>query len=253
MGRRTSSMISAGRVWARRARAILGVNGTVSLALLSASLIAGCATLGTIQTAETLGKDNSQYALESSTWGGIGQKNSPFNSSSFAVPNTNFSARYGVTDGFDLGARIGSSGLEITTKFQLTDPKQKAATVFSIAPSVGGLVVSTDGAAGSVYGQLPLLIGFRIGEGSELILGPKIHDWVVFYSSSNSSDAHNLFSVGSSIGLALRLGKTFRLLPEISVLYPLSGSLFGLAGASGRVAGGAGVLYQGTLGFLFGG
>ena len=139
---------------------------------VAATGIAGCA-IGTIQTADTVGKHNFQFAVEPSAVGYIEPGNSRFKSSAHAYPSINLAARYGITEAFDLGARIGFSGLEITSKLQLTDPKDKLGTVISLAPSVGGFPASDDGNGATFYGQLPLLIGIRFGAASQLILGPR--------------------------------------------------------------------------------
>jgi hypothetical protein len=53
-------------------------------------------------------------------------------------PRMDLAVRIGITDEVDLGLKIGTSRLEASGKFQLTDPR-RGAFVASIAPSIGGL------------------------------------------------------------------------------------------------------------------
>jgi hypothetical protein len=58
--------------------------------------------------------------------------------------------------------------------------------------------------------------------------------------------------VGSSLGVALPLGRTFTLMPEVSVLTPLGRDRFKLFDRlTPQLGGGDGVLLQVGLGFLF--
>ena len=69
-----------------------------------------------------------------------------------------------------------------------------------------------------------MLVGIRVG-GSELVLGPKIHDWMLIAGSGGTNGSGNLVSVGGTVGFALRLGSGFRIMPEIAVLRPVVASV----------------------------
>ena len=128
--------------------------------------------------------------------------------------------------------RFGISGLEFGTKHQLTS-KESTGTILSLAPSVGGFVFGapTSGTqssgAGSIYLNVPLLIGIPFGKGHQVVFAPKLHDWYVFESGGAGA---NVLSAGTSVGLALKIG-TLRVVPEITVLYPIAGAI--LEGRSG--------------------
>jgi hypothetical protein len=58
---------------------------------------------------------------------------------------------------------------------------------------------------------------------SDLVIGPRVVTLFAGGRYGNRYDAAALFMVGSSIGYAARIGKTTRILPELSVVGPLGG------------------------------
>jgi hypothetical protein len=228
-------------------------------ALALVATASGCATIGTLQTADTLGKGKFQMGLEPSVWGAIAS------GGTILVPNVTLSARYGLSDNFDIGGRVGSNGFELNGKLMFTKPKAPGLIV-SLAPSIGGFALAAGGAAaGTFYLQVPVLLGFPIGGGSQFVLGPKVMDWFFFGAASTSSGgttssgsaSGNMLALGTSVGVSLKLGSGFRLLPEVSFAYPLitaasAGSGGTSAGAS-SVGTSSGVLTQISLALLFGG
>lgn len=186
--------------------------------ILAGALAAtGCATFGTMQTASTVGQGHTRVALEPSMWGGA------LPGGSLLIPLVTLSAEYGVTNRFDVGGRVGLEGFEVWGKLELTPPV--APVIVSVAPSVGGMALVGTGTGGGVFFfQVPVLVGIRIG-GSELVLGPKIHDWMLVAASGSTTGGGNLFSVGGSVGFALRLGSSFRVMPEVAVLRPVLASV----------------------------
>lgn len=230
----------------------------VFLIVVTAAAIAasGCATIGTMQTANTLGKGKFQASLEPTYWGLVAGSQT----GNIFFPNLTLSARYGLSDKVDFGGRIGSNGFEIDTKFMLTDPK-KTGFVVSIAPLAGGGAVGgTTGMAGSVYLQVPVLFGFGIGGGSQLVLTPKLLDWYLFGSGSVTGSSGlgqgNILGLGASAGVSLKLANGFRIMPEVAFAYPIvEGASLSSGGTSAGASqvGGSFVLMQFALAFLFGG
>ena len=103
-----------------------------------------------------------------------------------------------------------------------------------------------------VFAQLPLLVGFKLGNGHELVLGPRVHDWLVFGGSDGLNGFANFFSLGGSVGMKLRLTDRVRFYPEVAVLYHLTDTL-DYAGVRGTAVGGSnGVLVQVSFGTAFG-
>ena len=209
--------------------------------------LTGCATVGTLQTADTLGTGHFQLGIEPSWWGAV----TPDGGAGFV--HMGVSGRYGVSDRVDLGGRIGSAGAEILVKVALTDP-QTSGPYVSIAPSGGGFAATSGGdAAGILAFQVPVLIGFPTAGGSQLVLAPKIHEYLILAGSGGDSAGVSMTSLGASLGYAARLGPGFRLLPEVAFVYPVLGAA-GMSGQDSQVDFlGEGVLMQVSLGLLLGG
>ncbi len=218
-----------------------------SLALVCTTLLlsTGCVTMGTFETAHTIGAGRTQWALEPSYWGASGSGGGEY------LPSAAVAIRYGISDSAELGARLGFNGIDLLTKFQLMGGRDQF--TLSLAPSVGGVFLTGTSSGGIGMVQVPLLIGIPLGS-SELVLSPKVHDLFVFASDSGGSSVVQVLSVGAGVGLALRLGDSFQLLPEVTVLKPMTGAAAS-NGSSTEVSSldNAGVLMQFGVGFLFGG
>jgi hypothetical protein len=145
-------------------------------------------------------------------------------STSFAAfPMAGMSARYGATDRVELGGRFGPSGLEGQVKVQLTSTDAPPhSTAISIAPAASWWGVDVSGIALRSYNfDLPVLIGIPVGTGDELVLGPRVHDTVLYGQSGSASGTIHLLSAGASIGLLIpAIPMSF--MPEIAVLVPLA-------------------------------
>jgi hypothetical protein len=213
-----------------------------------------------MQRAETLGTGHLQFGVEPAVWG-VGGKGA-----AVVEPSIGGSVRGGVAENVDLGARVSLSGVEADAKFMFTP--RNAGVIVSLAPSVGGLgigagVGSAATAVGYVNIQLPVLVGIPLGP-HELIIGPKLVDYLLFGSVSESSSAMsgasttqsavgNLFCIGTSVGMAFKLTPSFQLLPEVAIAYPVaaSGSAGG-ATSSVSALNADGVIFQVGLGLIFG-
>jgi hypothetical protein len=187
---------------------IRSMRGAV-LALLASST--GCASMSTMQTASTLGEGDLQVGLETA------YQTVSVKYAGLSYPQMSVAVRYGVSDRVDIGGRIGQAGTELQAKFLLTEPG--AATAFSLAPTIGGFALgSGDADFASLHYQVPLLIGISTGGGSELVLGPKIHHWLLLGDGSSGG----MINAGATVGYALRLGERFALMPEVGVFYPVA-------------------------------
>jgi hypothetical protein len=237
------------------------------LAIAAATLVAtGCATFGTYQTARTAGKGGTQIGLEGSYWGLSHKDPETGNTATTTLPSVNVSGRYGITEDIDLAARAGSAGLEIGGKFQIAG-KAKDQVAVSIAPMVSYISVSasstTENSSSSslLALQVPVLLGIPVGD-HELVLGPKFQVWRAGSDSkqpdgTTATSSATLFNVGASIGFALKLGTTFRVLPEVAFVTPVAVSASasnGQASASkSDFVNANGALIQFGIAFLFGG
>jgi len=225
----------------------------IRIAVLASGFLVGgvgCATMGTLQTAQTTGEGNFELAVEpslvaytSTDGGGAG------------LGYLNISGRYGVSDRVDIGARVGSSGAELMAKFSLTDPAKRDGVRIAVAPSGGGFFIGGGGgAAGTFAFQIPVIFDIPVGGGSALVLAPKLHDWIVAAGTGDGGGVASILSLGASVGFSARLGPKFRLLPEVAALMPFAGA----AGSNGSGTTSAGldvgvVGLQFSVGLLFGG
>lgn len=211
------------------------------IAALSLATVTGCAGMNTFQNANTLGEGGLQVAVEPSVWGG-GKGANPY-----VYPRLDVSARYGLRDRVDVGFRVGSTGLELQSKFQTTRTDE-VGFILSLAPSIGGFFLPVGATGPSLHVTLPVLLGFGLTGGHQLVLGPKLVEWVVA-GRDHGKGGHALYG-GMSIGLSLKLGETFRLMPEFGVVYPIiSNTDTHLAVDNRPLAGYLG--YQLGVGFLF--
>jgi len=209
--------------------------------LLALLVLPGCATIGTFQRAETLGQGNWEVGIEPSMWGGAG------GGGAVAYPHAAVSARVGATDRVDLGGRLGSTGVEVSSKFLLSDPESDHP--ISLGANVGGFAVGAGGAsAGLLAVHIPLLIGIPMGERGQFIVGPKTHIYHGFASSTEGSAGFTLWSVGASAGYAAPVGETFKVVPEVAFVVPAVAS----AGGESESVYSNGLLFQAGVGFVFG-
>ncbi|MBL8940432.1 MAG: hypothetical protein JNM69_38150 [Archangium sp.] len=210
------------------------------------SLVSGCASVGNVQRADTVGKGNVQASIEPGVQAvGAGGTFVPY-------PHLDGSVRYGVTESIDLGLRAGWSFLEAQAKFLLTKPGDPKLAV-SIAPTFGGIALGLGSASiGSLHFAAPVLIGIKFGA-NELVLGPRLQGYYVFAGSSSTSGGGVLvLGPGATVGVALGLGDRVTLMPEIGFAVPLIGSVSSIGGATTGGTGLGGFLGQFKLGIMFG-
>jgi hypothetical protein len=219
-----------------------------ALLAIGASLISGCATVGTIQTADTIGEGGFELGVEPTFWGV-----SSGGDGGIGFVQLGISGRFGVSDRTDLGFRVATNGgAEFLSKFSLTEPGS-AGIRMALAPSGGGFVAAAGGGAGGIlHFQLPLIIGIPVGP-HQLVLTPKVHEWLIFGAGGGGGAGGFITSAGGSIGFSLAAGEKLRILPEFSAVAPLaiSGTATG-AGSDSVDISGSSTIYQVSFGFLVG-
>ncbi|WP_257449682.1 hypothetical protein [Archangium lipolyticum] len=135
-----------------------------------------------------------------------------------AYPQGEVGVRYGLTERIDVGARVFIPGIEADARFGLLRALSlKHGVDLTLAPSVRyipnfDLSSAWDG-AGMV--QLPLLIGVNL-EGYQLVLGPRVA--YLFGKALDYTTSREPLLVGSSLGVAVPIGRWFHVMPEVSVL-----------------------------------
>lgn len=205
----------------------------------------GCASVGNVQRADTIGKGNFQVGLEP------GVQVAQISGATVPYPHLDASFRFGVSDAVDLGLRAGWSFLEAQGKFLVTKPGDPKLAV-SIAPTIGGIALGVSGSSiGVLHFALPALIGFKFGD-NELVLGPRLQGYYVFAGSSGSGGGALLLGTGGTIGYAFQVSETVSIMPELGVVVPIFGAV-GSTGSSGASSFGiGGVVGQFKLGILIG-
>jgi hypothetical protein len=211
----------------------------------------GCSTLGVGQRANTVGEGNSQIGV------GAAAQFVVSGGPVIAAPRLDFAYRGGLSDAVDLGLHAGlgylpsasllGGELEFTSKFQLTDPSNTG-FVFSIAPSLGVSAALFTGSALSGNGTLALslpiafLFGIGIGEGHQLVIAPKLYNWLGITGGAVSYS----FALGGAVGMAFRVSDGLQVMPEVGILAPVGGGISS-AGASFGTGSGAGLQLGLTL------
>lgn len=228
------------------------MNRWMSLAALGAGLTlsAGCATAVNVQRASTVGKGNFEGGIEPGVWGAVGSAGG--STAAGILPHVDFAFRYGLAERFDLGVRLGSSFVEAQFKGMFTDPD--SSFVVSLAPQVGGIFVggvstggSSTGSAGILNIGVPLMLGLKWGAGHELVVSPRVQNWLLLGGGS----VGYVLGVGGSIGNAFQLGENFAIMPEVGVVAPVYASAQG-GGAFASTGLNSSVIYTFKLGLLIG-
>lgn len=226
--------------------------------LCAALAVTGCASISNLQMADTLGRGGFQVGIEPGVWAATSTNPATSTSTSNAawLPHVDVSARFGVSEGVDLGLRAGMSFLELQSKFLFTKPGDKHLAV-SIAPTIGGLVLGGSSNTSSSIGGilnigLPVLIGIKTSNGSEFVIGPRLQSMVLFAGATTGGAVVGL-GAGSSVGFAWRLSDNFGLMPEVSVVVPLVGAAaFSSQITTGSALGTGILMFQAKLGLLIG-
>ncbi len=235
----------------------MSLNQCTRLAILSVALsvATGCLSMGTVQTASTLGKGNFQISAEPGIYGADTGPVGSGGAGQASVPHFDVAFRYGVTDRFDIGVRSGWSLFELQTKFLFTPPEARTLAV-SLAPTLGGIFLgggSGATAATTSYFNLavPLLFGIKHFRANEFVFGLRLNNMLFAVGDSTGSVVVYKALVGGTIGYQFAIGEIFKMLPELAINVPVaSSSSIGASAIAG--AGFGGVVWQLKVGLMFG-
>lgn len=218
--------------------------------------LAGCPSFSTMGTARTLPVGKTQIvvvpqAAYTKEWSIAGLDRR----TDVIYPQFELGIHHGVTEEVEVGAKGWILGFQVDTKVQLVrSPSASSGIDIAVDPGIGYLAFTQQQSLGatsltasqnSLSFYLPLLVGFNFAGGSQLVLGPKLIDQVILPSSDTGSG--NVLWGGASVGYALRFGN-FQLLPEVTVVYPMS-----VVQSPGATFSFGGIAVQGGVGLLFGG
>lgn len=184
-----------------------------AIAVLAAVVLSACVSVSSVQRADTLGAGNLQVGVEP---GAIAQQVSVPGLFYQGVrtylpgPHLDASLRMGLTDRIDLGVRAGFSGVELQSKFMLTDPG--ARFTVSLAPTAGG-------SPAWLTAALPVLVGINFGL-HQLVLGARVQGTWTF--PDGVSATNRAVAVGGSLGLAFHVSERLTILPELALAAPVA-------------------------------
>jgi hypothetical protein len=210
--------------------------------------LTGCASATSLQVPQTVGRGHWQLVVEDSYQAEV-------NRSAFtSYPMCGVTVRYGVVDRFDVAASIGPSGIEVSSKVQLTPTGSD--TVVSVVPSLAGAGTYADNLILLVYqADLALLVGKQLRPNVQLVMAGRVHETFIGGAAgvSTSTTAYTATSyVGASVGVALPFWR-WRILPEIGLLYPVMTGANRYDGVGGVSWFGGKSIVQGSVSFLWGG
>lgn len=213
---------------------------------VAALVFAGCPSVSNLTSARTLDKGNLEVTVAPTFMNATFFETDADGNTSGAgttLPSVEGQLRYGITDNVELGAKLSVGGFAGHLKFGLLR-SETAEDGFNLSldPGVSFMGFGVGGGlAGIVYVYLPVLAGYRFG-GHEITFGPRlVPQFAIAGGGGSSSGGMNLLG-GGSAAVSFRLGESFRLTPEISVLAPLDSATRPTTG----------MLAQFSLGFSFG-
>jgi hypothetical protein len=223
-----------------------------TLCLLMVALVPGCASMGAMQRADTLPPGKYQVLVETSLQGAVGRDLG--DGEFIRWPYVAVHYRRGLSERVEWSVGAALLSVKAGLKVRLNEPLDRDFAL-SVAPEVGGAAFGEgDSTDGILSATLPVLLGWRLGQRGQWVLGPRVQYLRTFPSRSSSVKPFELFAAGASFGVAVPVTRDFGVMPEVSVLSPFGRDRFTLfERMSPKIGGTNGVLIQVGLGFLFGG
>ncbi|HUB09839.1 MAG TPA: hypothetical protein VMB50_22745 [Myxococcales bacterium] len=226
-------------------------------------LSTGCPSFTLLKNARALDHGEFQFTAAPEVYGGVVPTTAatPTGGTLF-LPQVELGARYGIVDGFDLGLKLYIAGIELDSTIQLV---RGGPVDLALEPGVGYFGIQAGSGASSagfdaIPFQVPLLVGINFGPGHQFFFGPQVDPYVLIVdaggSGGSSATGVELF-VGGTIGLSFKVGRLFRITPEIELMSPVyaSVSVNGITGGggAGSTFGTGTFLLQGAVDFSIGG
>lgn len=217
-------------------------------ALVGISILSACPSTSTLKSARTLDEGKLRFAVapEFSVFslGGTPLKK----------PQIEMAARYGLTDDIEIGAKLWLPGMAADVKYALVRSQDgNSGWDISLDPGigyVGGISGTATGDGSELHVltfYLPVLFGYNLGGGNQVVLGPKLIDQI-WMTADDEGSTINLLYAGSSVGFVWKLTDGLRLIPEVSFGIPVLRTLTGV----GTDASGSGLLLQAGVAVEFG-
>lgn len=212
---------------------------------LVAVVSTGCPTASSLTSARTLDKGTLEFTVAPTFINAVSVRNDEGQAvaSTVGIPSAEAQMRYGINDNLEVGAKLWLGGFAGHLKVGLLRSESETEGFnLSFDPGVSYAGIGGTGAGvGVLYLYLPVLAGYRF-DGHEIIIGPRIVPVLAGVTLGSGTGSGMTVLAGGSMGVSLRLGESFRLHPEISLLSPVNQD-----GSDG-----AGAVAQLSLGFSFG-
>ena len=198
----------------------------------------GCATAGTFQTADTLGRGGWEAGGDLSALVIV----DPASGNPWLL-NPRLVGRAGVSDRVDLGGSVGLDGLRASAKVQLNDDDGVVVSVMPGArylalPNLGGTTVHLVGLEQAV------LVGFPTSPGGQVVLVARSAEDLGLVDGSTTL----LWWGGGSLGWSFRPDDApVRVMPEVGLMAPLV-----ISGDDSTEVGPDGLIVQAGFGVVFG-
>lgn len=158
----------------------------------------------------------------------------------FTYPQAELGLRYGIFDRLEIGAKAWLIGGGLDLKIALLrSPTMEEGIDVSIDPGIG--VLSLSGLSSSSTLTFPVLVGFNVGGGNQLVVGPKSVTTVNVGADGRAITE----AVGLTAGFACKLAPNIWVFPEMTFTYPVYQTL--------ADPGLRGLFFQGGVGLLVGG
>jgi hypothetical protein len=167
------------------------------------------------------------------------------NAKRIIYPVPELGLRYGLGERADIGGKVNLSkfGGEINSRIALI---RSESFDLGIIPGAGLALASATEKDDTFFAgifSLPLIAGINFNEDVTLLLGGKLIAQFAMTSSENQGGGAIILYPGGSIGMSIKLGDAFSILPELNVLVPIDFDHTEYSQKS---------VFQGGLGFQFG-
>lgn len=176
-------------------------------------VLSSCASVSTMQLAQTAPEGSLHWAINASGAGGDGKA-----VSASTDPNFEASVRYGVLDNFDIGLKLNFLGAQLGAKYQFLS----GTFDMSVGLEAGYQWVRTGGmddpSSHVLSFQLPIYMEYHFNPYIGLSFGPKFLGIYVPESDERSEIwGKSAFYTGIMLGLPLRIAPGIILVPEINI------------------------------------
>jgi len=203
-----------------------------SLTLFVAALCCGCSSYGLFGTARVLQPGKFQPYVAPQISGAVSPKGAA------VLPQFELGARYGVADGWDLGARFWYAGAAFEARRQLLLSTGRWRPDLSLLGQLSFSAPNTGGV------QVAFLIGLPLHDRVQLVIAPRIV-YEMWLRPNPARRPLMAMLLGTSVGVAFTLHQRLTLIPEATLVFPaaIESGLAVPAGQGASLQAGVAVLF----------